>query len=282
MAAASGTRRIKTPAPKDFAKERHVLKKLSIVIPTFNRADRLEILLTELLKADQKALEIVVVDDGSKAPHPEILNRLQATMPQVKFVLLEINVGGGTARNIGAQNSQAEWLWFFDDDDSVSAGAIDKVLTYILRPDPKALLFLSANFVSKTHSRCVVPNGENLFFNLSRYGQTINTSCVVMRRSLFDIIDGWDDGLVGGQDTDLFLRLAEFSDADVLSDVQVTVDEHDGPRITTNPKRQMTARFQFVQRNWKRLHWIRLLRYLLTIVTFYPYLRNYIIHFRRS
>jgi GT2 family glycosyltransferase len=84
---------------------------IAVIIPHYNDVDRLERCLTELMKNEVGAAEILVVDNNS--PNPP--DRLHAQFPTVRF-LSEPEKGAGPARNKGVANSTAELLIFIDAD----------------------------------------------------------------------------------------------------------------------------------------------------------------------
>lgn len=86
---------------------------VSVVIPTYNRADWLPQTLATVLGQTLKPMEIIVVDDGS-TDGTEVLAR--SFPPPVKYVRIE-NSGVCRARNVGAALAEAPWVAFCDSDD---------------------------------------------------------------------------------------------------------------------------------------------------------------------
>lgn len=250
---------------------------LKIVIPTFNRAERLSALLGRVAEvASNPDLEIVVVDDFSYATQREGVREIAMQYDAITFLYLEKNYGGGGARNRGAFSGEADWIWFIDDDDAVTGSTILGVLE-VLRKGPKEkLILLKARFHVGDDVREVVPQGLDLYKRYSRFGHEVNTSCAVFKFDTFKEIGGWDSSLVSGQDTDIFLRFSEHTDAFIVAQYSVDILHHVEARITTNPKKQIIGKAQFIIRNWRRLHIIRLSRYVFTLVTLYPYLKKII------
>lgn len=89
---------------------------ISIVMPTYNRADQLR---RTLLLCHQYAggvpLEFVVVDDGSRDSTAEVLREVSARVPDFKFRSVP-NAGPGQARNLGASLARHEIVLFMGDD----------------------------------------------------------------------------------------------------------------------------------------------------------------------
>jgi glycosyltransferase involved in cell wall biosynthesis len=88
---------------------------VSVVIPTRNRWDTLaRRALRAALTQRGVQLEVVVVDDGSEEPAPDIA-ALQD--PRVRLIKFERHAGVSAARNAGIAEARAEWIAFLDDDD---------------------------------------------------------------------------------------------------------------------------------------------------------------------
>ena len=84
----------------------------SIIIPSFNRPDRLSECLEACMAQDAPNYEIVVVDDGSPQPLSEICEKFGNTVRCIR----QENAGAGPARNKGVAEARGEFLAFTDDD----------------------------------------------------------------------------------------------------------------------------------------------------------------------
>lgn len=93
-----------------------IMVKLSIVIPTYNRLNRLKMVLESLARQDypMKDVEVVVVSDGSTDGTEAYLKSLRP--PFRLETIFQQNQGVATARNQGYQCAQGEIILFIDDD----------------------------------------------------------------------------------------------------------------------------------------------------------------------
>lgn len=91
--------------------------KLSIIIPTYNRADKLDICLARLHEqsVSKELYEIWVVDDGSQDETPKILEKWRAKS-SILHTLHQKNAGQGAARNLALGKIQGELVLFLGDD----------------------------------------------------------------------------------------------------------------------------------------------------------------------
>jgi len=87
--------------------------RVSVIIPTFNRADRVSRAIDSVLSQTYRDFEIIVVDDGSSDNTREVVTAYGAP---VRYVFQE-NQGPGAARNHGIRVAAGMYLGFLDSDD---------------------------------------------------------------------------------------------------------------------------------------------------------------------
>lgn len=94
----------------------HQLPFFSIVIPTYNRPDRLAICLQSIAEIDypRDRFEVIVVDDGSQMSLDSVVKPFQDCLDIT--LLKQPNAGPATARNRGAERAKGQFLAFTDDD----------------------------------------------------------------------------------------------------------------------------------------------------------------------
>lgn len=93
---------------------------ISVVIPVYNRFDRLKYAVESVLYQTLPVSEVILVDDGSIDETPEVLPRYiaenAAWRERVRYFHQE-NQGPNVARNAGIAQAKGEWLAFNDNDD---------------------------------------------------------------------------------------------------------------------------------------------------------------------
>jgi glycosyltransferase involved in cell wall biosynthesis len=80
--------------------------KISVIIPSWNRADRLAAALDSVRAQSLVPHEIIVVDDGSTDNTRELLSR---HYPEVRY-LYQQNNGVSSARNTGIMAASGDWI----------------------------------------------------------------------------------------------------------------------------------------------------------------------------
>jgi GT2 family glycosyltransferase len=91
---------------------------ISIIIPTYNRAETLAICLQALAAqtVPAEAMEIIVVDDGSTDDTAEVVAREKAGMAQAVIYQYQENAGANAARNRAIDIASAPLLLIINDD----------------------------------------------------------------------------------------------------------------------------------------------------------------------
>ncbi len=102
---------------------------VSVVVITFNDAERLGAAVTSALAQGEAVGEVVIVDDASSDDTGRVADRLAEANPRVRVVHRAANSGGcGTPRNDGMDTARGEWIAFLDSDDVLASGAVAALL----------------------------------------------------------------------------------------------------------------------------------------------------------
>ena len=97
---------------------------ISVVIPTYNRKDKLPACIESVLAQTYANLEVIVVDDASTDGTQHLFDA--PGDPRVRYVRYEQNRGACYARNLGAQHARGSILAFQDSDDHWHADKLQK------------------------------------------------------------------------------------------------------------------------------------------------------------
>jgi glycosyltransferase involved in cell wall biosynthesis len=201
--------------------------RVSVVVPTYNRAPMLGRLLGALARCEvpQGGIEVIVVDDGSSDDTRTVVER--SGVPALRYVRQE-NAGAAAARNRGWRHARGELVVFTDDDcvpsptwlveldDAMTRTACDGAGGAIVPLVPGYL----ADFVQA--ERLVGHGGDA---DDVKYLVTANA---VFRRATLEAVGGFDERFPGaaGEDTDLTMRLRASNFAVTLVDGAVVAHDH--------------------------------------------------------
>lgn len=101
---------------------------VSVVIPCFNGQDFVADAIRSALGQSVTAIEVVVVDDGSKDDSRKIIEAEAKTDARVVPLLLPQNAGPSAARNRGFAAARGTWVALLDADDLYQADRLERLL----------------------------------------------------------------------------------------------------------------------------------------------------------
>jgi glycosyltransferase involved in cell wall biosynthesis len=107
------------------------MSKLSVVIPAFNEARRIEAPLRHLgeyCARHQPDMEILVVDDGSADQTANVVRRVSESMSNLRLIRHETNHGKGYACRTGVMQASGDWVLCMDADMIVPFDQIESML----------------------------------------------------------------------------------------------------------------------------------------------------------
>src|SRR6056297_2960635 len=105
------------------------MTRVSVIIPTYNRAKTLLRAIDSALAQTIDDLEVVVVDDGSTDNTESVLAAYDD--PRVRPVIHETNQGANVARNTGLEHACGEYVAFLDSDDEWHPAKLERQLAVL-------------------------------------------------------------------------------------------------------------------------------------------------------
>ncbi len=180
---------------------------VSIIIPVYNRAQKLKKAVESVLAQTYELFELIVIDDGSDDDPAKNLSGIDDKRLRI---FRQPNKGVSAARNRGIKESTNEWLAFLDSDDTWLETKLEEQVAFH-KENPRLLISQTDEVWIKNGVR-INPNKLNVkqagdIFQSSLSRCMISPSAVILHRSLFDEVGLFDESLVVCEDYDLWLRI---------------------------------------------------------------------------
>ena len=180
--------------------------RVSVVVPTYNRAGFVREAIASVLQQDYPDVELVVVDDGSRDGTAAVVSGFGSA---VQYLWQE-NRGVSAARNRGAAASIGDLIAFLDSDDLWLPNKVSAQVAYFqAHPDAQAChtdeIWIRRGV--RVNERRIHRKQGGWQFLASLPRCLISPSAIMMRRTLWDRLGGFDATLPACEDYDLWLRL---------------------------------------------------------------------------
>ena len=179
--------------------------RVSIVMPTRNRATLLPRALASVYAQTVEEWELIVVDDGSLDDTPALITAAAAADPRVRAICTT-GIGAAAARNRGIAAASAPYIAFLDDDDEWLPAKLERQLEVAADDVLVHTAFIETDGAD-VRLAGLVDVGADTLVTLLRGNQLGNSTVLAPRRAL-NAVGGFDERLPRLQDWDLWLRLA--------------------------------------------------------------------------
>lgn len=201
---------------------------ISVIIPTYNRADIVRRAIHSVLTQQGAQFELIVVDDGSTDNTEELIQKLYLpqgrthhwsfgenpapppTPSPIKFIS-QANRGVSAARNTGMAHAKGDWIAFLDSDDEWMPGMLEAQMNFFkMNPEYKICQTdeiwirkgIRVNKMKKHEKK-----GGWIFEHCLPLC-AISPSSVMMHRSLLDAVGNFNESYPACEDYEMWLRIA--------------------------------------------------------------------------
>jgi glycosyltransferase involved in cell wall biosynthesis len=182
-------------------------KFISVIIPTYNRAERLGKAIDSVLNQSHQDFELIIVDDGSDDNTAEVIAGYSSGI----IYLRQDNSGPAAARNRGIEKARYDLLAFLDSDDWYAENKLEAQME-AMQQNPSYLISHTQEtwYRNGTILNQKVKHRKNSgdIFKQSLELCAVGMSTVMVRRETFERYGLFDEDLPCCEDYDLWLRVS--------------------------------------------------------------------------
>lgn len=192
------------------------MPEVSVIIPAYNHADLLPRTIESVLDQTFRDFELIVVDDGSTDNTKEVVEHFSRRDDRVVYLWQENSGGPASPRNTGIKQSKGNYIAFLDHDDEWMTTKLEKQV-HLFEESPAKTGFVGCDYLvmaglkGATKSEYRLPEYANgmLFESLLRRDFIKTATVIMVKKKVLEDVGGFDEDLRCGEDTDLWLRIAE-------------------------------------------------------------------------
>ncbi len=183
------------------------MKRVSVIIPTFNRKDFLKEAIDSVLSQTYKNFELIVVDDGSTDGTGEMISKYY---PQIRY-FYQKNKGPSAARNKGIKEAKGEYISFLDSDDLWLKEKLKKQIDFFDKNPEYKICYTDEIWIR--NGKRVNPKKKHRKYCGWIFERTlplciVSPSSVIIHRNVFENVGLFDEEFFVCEDYDLWLRIS--------------------------------------------------------------------------
>jgi glycosyltransferase involved in cell wall biosynthesis len=228
------------------------MPKVSVIIPTCNRAEFLRSAIESVLMQTFSDFEIIVSDDKSTDHTREVIKGFKDK--RIKYVRNKGNKGPSATRNTGIFKSEGEYIAFLDDDDEWLPDKLQKQVELLnISQSNICGVYSKSSMIDRSTGKIISINPENdemkgnLLYQLA-IKNPIHTPTVVIRKRCLEKVGSFDETISYMEDRDLWIRLSMHWDFEYIPEPLVRVYIHGNAHLSENLEGQTAAREKILER----------------------------------
>jgi len=240
------------------------MRTCSIIIPVHNKVEYTRQCLEALIENTPDELyEVIIVDNGSTDGTKEFLNCLDGDL---KIITNKTNLGFARACNQGASVAQGKYLVFLNNDTVPQPNWLEEMVEVVEAHQEVGIVGSKLLYPDGTIQHAgVVCDGRNPYHiyvgfpadhpavNKLREFPFVSAACMLIRRDLFNLVGGFDEGYINGyEDVDLCLKVRNlkkkvmYCPTSVLYHYESVSEDRNNRRRAVNDQRN----FKLLQQKW--------------------------------
>lgn len=228
----------------------------SIVIPTFNRANVIQITLDSVCNQTFQDWECLVVDDFSTDNTKDLVESYSTKDARFHYLVNEGKKGAQGARNTGIRHSTCDWILFFDSDNIMHADLVESVFCAMRDNNTRPDVYTCFSNIINHKTQDIVGTFKWICEGDIREkilcGETyVDFNGAVIRKQKLLDIGGLDEDCSSMQEWDTHIRLSKIAKYHTIP--QVLVDYYVGgaDTISIDTKREVTGTVYILDKHKK-------------------------------
>lgn len=181
---------------------------ISIIMPTYNRAYIIERAIKSVLGQTYKDWELIIVDDASTDNTEKVVNKYICS--NIRYYINKTNLGANASRNIGAKCAKGEVLAFLDSDNYWPENRLESQIEIWKNSKNERCFLYGRVKICDGKNIKILPEQKMKSDELKKteiLGNVIDLNTLLIGKSVFEEIGGFDEKLPRFQDWELILRM---------------------------------------------------------------------------
>jgi glycosyltransferase involved in cell wall biosynthesis len=215
------------------------MSSISVVMPVYNRSDLVSEAIQSIQRQTLSDFEFIIVDDGSNDGTADVLSSFAKTDTRIVLVTHSTNLGLVAALNTGCKAAAGDFIAIMHSDDIALPQRLQLQTKYLSSQPQIGILGSAIEYIDADNK----PIGQDRYpgepalagWNMFFYNSLAHPA-VMFRRTVVETAHFYQEGIIGVEDFDLWMRALRFTRIASLPDVllqyrrwgsSITAQHHD-------------------------------------------------------
>jgi len=186
---------------------------VSVIIPTYNRADFIIETVKSVLCQTYQDFEIIIIDDGSTDNTSDLIKTIDDV--RLKYIYQKNSGLPASPRNVGIKKAKGNFIAFLDSDDLWLPEKLEKQVEILANDDNIGLVYCNASYFGADYhgdSTIVQKGYSGDVFDKLIEKNFVPALSVMCRREVFTVAGLFDESknLRAVEDYELWMRIAKY------------------------------------------------------------------------
>nr|WP_228519816.1 glycosyltransferase [Methylophilus sp. QUAN] len=220
---------------------------VSIIIPTYNRAEFIGEAIVSVLSQTYSNIELIVIDDGSTDNTQLIVSKI--TDKRLTYIK-QNNRGRSNARNHALSLASGKYITFLDSDDLYLPNKIELQVSYLKNHPGVGMIYTSAHCIN-TYGRLLdhkyIASVSGLIYQSIAFFTpvTITLPTVMTYKSVLDQVGGFDEDMDRFEDTDMWRRISKRYRIDAMPDFTCLLRTHEDNSLQSQDPHKISSALDY-------------------------------------
>lgn len=228
--------------------------KVSIIIPTYNRAHLISETLESIIAQTYENWEAIVIDDVSDDHTDDVMNTLYEQESRIKYLKRpeSCSKGANACRNIGLAKATGDYIVFFDSDDLMTTNHLELKVTSMKRYKVDFIITKTTYFNNPDNVKDHEYKFDRFLLNLTNYlAQNINwlTLDICLRATVVSNLC-FNEELQSGQEFNFYAKLLAKTEKGVFVPKTVSLRRYHANSIQNQLKDKSSKHLSSFRSKW--------------------------------
>ena len=180
---------------------------ISVIMPTYNRGYIIKEAITSVIKQTYCNWELIIVDDASDDNTREIVEAIKEA--RIVYIRNSENMGANYSRNLGCKIAKGNYFAFLDSDNSWIPNKLELQIDRLAYSNDNVAFVFGRMELNYINTYIIPPDNLNIdeLNKIICKENVIDNNTVLIKRSVFHQVGGFDEAMPRLQDWELYYRI---------------------------------------------------------------------------